>query len=620
MKFKLVFLATLALWISSCSLADDVTPPPVLATAQAAPVQQGATPVRPASQDAGEETPEIKPPEMSPNIFNGAVIYVDSCEPCHGPSGLGDGSMSANLEVPPPPLGDIEYARAAWPLDWYGVVTEGRIDRFMPPFRSLTDAQRWDVVAYMLSLSEPPETSQLGAELYAETCAACHGDDGQGAENGPPLQTGDLFAERSLNELVALIKEGKGNMPALGENISDDDLLVLAAYTRSLSTVVHADGGMTGAPSSSSESSEMDSSTGVVRGTVINGTSGMEVPDSLEVTVIGLEGNTPVIEQDVPIDREGKFSFEGLEIEPGRIYGAMVEYQDVIYFSVGGHLLEESPILELPLVIYETTPNEDSLRVERLHLIFDFSIEGLVEVSELWLLSTEGDRTVIQSGGVNVLPIQLPSGFGNLRFGNAVALDLYTATEEGFLIHEPIRPGEPLEVVFSFTLPYERSLDFAQPIGLPVQAVVLLTEDDAPDLQGDGVQDLGERDMGGILLRNYAMDSLEAGEKIDLRLRGTHPLASSDLSTSNLAIGLGVFGVVLVVVAIAIWGWQRRAKEDVAGLSEDETPELNREQLLRAIAALDDAQEAGEIEQPVYEQRRAALKSQLMEQMQSDDD
>ena len=620
MKFKLVFLIFLVLFIAGCSLAEDVTPPPVLATAQAAPVQQEAAPIRPAPQDSSDVSIPLNPPETTPNIINGAAVYIESCEPCHGPSGMGDGSMSENLDVPLPALGDPEYARSARPLDWYSVVTEGRMDQFMPPFRSLSDAQRWDVVAYVLSLSYPTETRQRGAELFAENCADCHGENGQGAEIGPAINTGDLFAEHSVEELLAIIQTGKGNMPAFLESLPEEDQLVLAIYTQSLGTVVHGEVGMALEPPSSAESPSLDGLTGIIRGTVVNGTSGMDLPDSLDVTVIALEGNTPVIEEDVSIDQQGNFSVEGLEIVAGRIFGALVEYQDVVYFSVGGHLIEEAPILDLPLVIYETTPDEDEITVERLHLIFDFSVEGLVEVSQLWLLSTEGDRTVVQSDGANALPIQLPDGFSNLRFGSAFSPDQFTMTEDGLLIHEPIRPGEPLEVVFSFMLPYERALDFTQPIGFPVQAVVLLTESDAPEIQGAGLQDLGERDMGGILLHNYAMDSLAAGGQLDLTLRGSHPLTNLSSSTSNLAIGLGVLGVVLVVVGVAVWRWQRRPNDVVEVQSEEKKPQLKHEQLLQAIASLDDAFEAGDIEKKAYEQRRAVLKNQIMEQIQADDD
>ncbi len=613
MNPKRVTLLLLVILLTGCSLAEDVTPPPPLATAQAAPIQQ-ETPMARATVGGDSNVPAVlAPPESSPSTFNGAAIYIDSCEPCHGPNGMGDGSMSANLDVPIPALGDFELAAAAKPIDWYQVVTEGRMQNFMPPFTSLSDAQRWDVVSYALSLSYPPEALLVGAELYTEYCVACHGEAGGGSELGPPLDTSDGFAERSMAGIIDVIQNGQGEMPGVADDRSESDLSFIAAYVQSLGTVGH---GAMGQDAAVTEPLAPASETGTISGVVVNGTSNAALPQGLEVSVVGLDGNVPVFEVGQPIDVDGNFIADGLEIVPGRVFGALVEYQGVVYYSIGGHFMEDSPQLELPITIYETTADESDLAVERLHLIFDFSIEGLVEISELWLLSNSGDRTVVQAGGQNTIPITLPEGFSNLRFDTTVE-ELYTITENGFVIHEPIRPDEPLEVVFSFTLPYSRGLDFIQPLDMPVGAVVLLTEVEAPQIEGRGLQDLGTRDMGGLFLRSYALGAIEAGDQLNLKLQGSHPLAQVD-STSNLVIGLAVFGVVLIGAGFGMWAWQRRSAVDMEPVSEDR-PVRSRADLLQAIARLDDAYEAGDLEQGDYEQQRAALKAQVLEHMPKND-
>lgn len=45
---------------------------------------------------------------------------------------------------------------------------------------SLTESQRWDVVAYLWQTNTTPESLANGKELYAENCAACHGENGAG--------------------------------------------------------------------------------------------------------------------------------------------------------------------------------------------------------------------------------------------------------------------------------------------------------------------------------------------------------------------------------------------------------------------------------------------------------
>lgn len=617
------FILTFVLLLAGCSLAEDVTPPPALATQQA--VMPQATAARPqATRPADEAQVEVeleRVPGQAPDPFSGALTYVDSCAPCHGPQGLGDGEMAGSLDVEIPPLGDPAFARDVLPADWFEIVTLGRMDRFMPPFRSLSDAQRWDVVAYALSLSTSQQDIERGQELYQQACAACHGEDGQGGEYDVELSALDSFAGRSLADTASVIASGTGEMPAFAEIFDEDDRLALAAYVRTLAYLEQE-------PQQSTEEQQQSDDEvlqeGSLQVSVTNGTEDATVPEDLEVRIVAFDGEAQTIDEVVPIDAQGQAELTGLEVVPGRIFGAIVEYQGVQYFSTGGHLLAQDPRLELELVIYESTPGTGPIVVDRLHVIFDYAVEGIVEVSELWLISNQSDRTVVQRGGSNALPIELPEGFGELRFGDDVMAQRVTPTEKGFVYHEPIRPGEPQELIFTFSLPYERSLDFVQPIDYPVGAVVLLTEESAPDLSGSGLTDQGTRPMGELVLHTYTIDALEPGSTLALNFRGRHPAAASNLSTTNILIGAGVLVITLAVVLFGWQTWTRRAEEEIETEAAEQKPttegSLSRADLLQAIAGLDDAFEAGDIAQQDYEQQRAALKQQLIDLMKGEDD
>ena len=45
---------------------------------------------------------------------------------------------------------------------------------------SLTESQRWDVVAYLWQSNTTPESLANGQQLYVQNCAACHGENGAG--------------------------------------------------------------------------------------------------------------------------------------------------------------------------------------------------------------------------------------------------------------------------------------------------------------------------------------------------------------------------------------------------------------------------------------------------------
>jgi len=44
----------------------------------------------------------------------------------------------------------------------------------------LSDSEKWDVVSYIWQSNSTPEALANGRELYAQNCAACHGENGAG--------------------------------------------------------------------------------------------------------------------------------------------------------------------------------------------------------------------------------------------------------------------------------------------------------------------------------------------------------------------------------------------------------------------------------------------------------
>ena len=105
-------------------------------------------------------------PASAPDVQNGAVIFAERCAPCHGATGLGDGPQSMQLPVTVPGIGLPEVARKAAPAAWFKTVTQGNLDRFMPPFvGALSDQERWNVVAYALTLHTTAE--QIGTRQVA---------------------------------------------------------------------------------------------------------------------------------------------------------------------------------------------------------------------------------------------------------------------------------------------------------------------------------------------------------------------------------------------------------------------------------------------------------------------
>ena len=589
-------LVLVGLLLAGCSLAGDVTPPAALATAQMSQPLVSAT--QPSAQPA-----RLSPPSGPADLEAGRAIYAEKCAGCHGPAGLGDGELAANLQFPPAPLGQAEFARRVAPSRWYTAVTVGNLERFMPPFASLSDGERWAVAGYALSLHTTADQLAQGEALYEVKCAACHSPDGP----GPDLTVGRRLVDRSAEELYDTITEGAGaGMPGYAESLSADQRWALAAFLQRRDLTAG-----TSQPEPLLVGAADQPQVGAIRGAIRNGTSGAVVPAGLEVELHGIDGEQEVLTQTTLADGEGQFAFEGLEAVPGRLYYASLEYQGIPFQSEMAHVLADQEWLELPLTIYEPSAETEALRIARLHLLIDFPAEGTARVLELWALTNPTDRVIADPQGV--LHISLPAGATNVQFEELAPGGRFLQDPTGYIDTAPVPPGTGAgDLAFGFDLLYENRLDYQQTIDHPVEAVVILVVPGGPSLSGAGMQDMGLLDMGGVSMQAYSMEGLAPGETLVFRIAGGAGAGGG----MGLLIGGGTLGAALVLAGL--W-WYRgsRAPREPEPRPAIQHP-ADRAVLLQAIAQLDDGYEDGQLDEAEYRTRRAALKQQALETTRDD--
>ena len=98
------------------------------------------------------------------------------------------------------------------------------------------------LLALSLVACQGKEKSSLerGAGVYARACASCHGSPGMpGRTVGFAVEPPDLSDEglqRRLSDadLRRTVTQGKGQMPAFGRMLNDEELSQLVVYLRSL--------------------------------------------------------------------------------------------------------------------------------------------------------------------------------------------------------------------------------------------------------------------------------------------------------------------------------------------------------------------------------------------------
>lgn len=206
----------------------------------------------------------------------GQTLYAQKCAVCHGPTGRGDGPAEFVLFPKPRDLTSGKFKIRSTPTlptdeDLFRVVSQGIPGTAMPGWGSLTEQERWDLVAYVKTLSpvfreqavpaptpvpRPPRPTPallaLGRTLYTEAeCLKCHGPAGRG--DGPAADTlrddwgypivpydftvpGRMKGGSRVEDVYRTLRNGIGGtpMPSYADSLSEEETWALAHYVLSL--------------------------------------------------------------------------------------------------------------------------------------------------------------------------------------------------------------------------------------------------------------------------------------------------------------------------------------------------------------------------------------------------
>ncbi len=144
---------------------------------------------------------------------NGDTIYNGACLPCHGDTGHGNGSAAKNLAIPAEKLAAVRADRNYV----YGILLDGTPGSAMPYFRfydrdkleSLLDtlSKRFTMFAAMPRPAHEPDA--VAKSTWLDTCAMCHGKNGEISEFGhtllpapPDLRLWSLTPEYALDVIT----------------------------------------------------------------------------------------------------------------------------------------------------------------------------------------------------------------------------------------------------------------------------------------------------------------------------------------------------------------------------------------------------------------------------------
>lgn len=175
---------------------------------------------------------------MQKAVAGGRAAFLINCVQCHGSGAAGSKGY--------PNLNDDDWLwggdlRAIEYTLTHGIRQQGDdMTRFsqMPPFGAVFDKAQLDgVVGHVLSLSGRAKPSAIGAALYADNCAACHGADGLGnRELGAPNLADAIWLYGGTQAEVErqIVAPRGGMMPKWEGRLDPVTIKMLAAYVHSL--------------------------------------------------------------------------------------------------------------------------------------------------------------------------------------------------------------------------------------------------------------------------------------------------------------------------------------------------------------------------------------------------
>ena len=162
----------------------------------------------------------------------GQRLFLNYCAQCHA-SDAGGGRGFPNLTD-----GEWQWGGDADTL--VATISNGRTG-IMPPWPQLGDEGIKNVTHYVLSLSGRTHDSlraAQGQQIYATTCAVCHGAEGKGNPAlGAPNLTDDVWLYGGgESTIIETITRGRnGVMPPWGQFLGPNKVHVLAAYVYGIS-------------------------------------------------------------------------------------------------------------------------------------------------------------------------------------------------------------------------------------------------------------------------------------------------------------------------------------------------------------------------------------------------
>lgn len=542
--------------------------------------------------------------EWQPDLSEGARIFQERCTECHGAGGDGLGELvKAGSVERPLDMTDRKLVALKSPLDWYEVITKGRIEKLMPPWENaLSDDERWDVTLYSYTLNYDEELLAAGERLWRERCVGCD----------LPAAIPPVFSDREYGATL--------NRENFDGALNAEEIDAVVGYAR-LKSLETGDDASKRLETGDDASKRNEASLGVIRGQVQHGTAGGIVPTGTRIQLRYGNQAAGYSLAETSIDEDQRFSLADVPLRRDFSYVLGAVYEGRL-FSKG--LPEVSAAESVPaqtLTIYDLTTDPRVVEAAQIDLYLEAVAwedwgPGLY-VSQSVRFRNSSDRLytsgrAFDDGREAVLLLQFPQGARALsgdQGGRYVLIENLDNLPNSVIDTLPVAPGADHQIVLEYFLPYQREIDFQQDFSNMLDAEVTITLSDSMSIESDNfLKEDGSAAAEG--LRVYAGQlNMDSEPQLAFRISGD-PFATSSadsrLVTGDVLPMLVAVAAALAGALLAGLGWRRRQMDS-------DSSEIDR--LVAELARLDADHDQGRINHDLYHHRRRELKAKLAERM-----
>lgn len=352
-----------------------------------------------------------------------------------------------------------------------------------------------------------------------------------------------------------------------------------------------------------------------ISGSLINGTTDDPV-SGLKVILKRFEGDQEKELQNTLSDPEGNFYFRGLE--PSEEHGYIVHtvYNGVEYSSSPVMFKDQKRDIPVEMTVYETTDSDKEISVPMHHVLLQPQ-EGSLWVRELMIIENKDNRVYVGSQEIaqdkkETLRISLPAQAREFQILKGLMSCCIVELQDGFADTMDIKPGKK-ELHFQYKIDYKTSsLALSKKINLMTGSLDFFIPNRGIRASGENVQYAGLMGKPEEQFLHFTGKMLAKGIQVALKLESM-PKKSISLKgiAPILAVALFAFAMAYPFIRKRRKATHRVKMEKKEESREKMTLQEQRENLILAMAELDDQLDAGQISSEEHEEKRRVLKEKV---------